>query len=73
MINSLQNNKSEKLKNEPGFFDLSDRYESLSKFGDPLETINAVIDFEVFRNPIEIGLCFSQMVPKVVVLLMTLY
>lgn len=46
--------------NQPGFFDLSDRYESLSKFGDPLEKINAVIDFEVFRNLIETGLCFSD-------------
>lgn len=45
---------------QPGFFDLSDRYESLSKFGDPLEKINAVIDFEVFRNSIETGLCFSD-------------
>jgi hypothetical protein len=35
--------------NQPGFFDLSDRYESLSKFGDPLERINSVIDFEAFR------------------------
>ena len=46
--------------NHPGFFDLSDRYESLSKFGDPLEKINAVIDFEAFRNPIETGLRFSD-------------
>lgn len=46
--------------NQPGFFDLSDRYESLSKFGDPLEKINAVVDFEVFRYPIETGLSFSD-------------
>jgi hypothetical protein len=35
---------------QAGFFDLSERYENLSKFGDPLEKINAVIDFEVFRD-----------------------
>jgi hypothetical protein len=45
---------------QPGLFDLSDRYESLSKFGDPLEKINAVIDFEVFRPSMETGLCFSS-------------
>lgn len=46
--------------NQPGFIDLSDRYESLSKFGDPLGKINAVVDFEVFRDPIETGLNFSD-------------
>ena len=46
--------------NQPGFFELSDRYKSLSKFGDPLEKINAVINFEAFREQIETGLCFSD-------------
>ena len=37
---------------QPGFFDLEDRYADLSKSGDPLERINALIDFEVFRKPL---------------------
>lgn len=45
---------------QAGFFDLSDRYESLSKFGDPLEKLNAVVDFESFRPEMEKGLDFSD-------------
>jgi len=45
---------------QAGFFDLSDRYESLSKFGDPLEKLNAVVDFETFRQEIEKGLDFCD-------------
>ena len=37
---------------QPGFFDLSDRYEALSAAGDPLERLAAVVDFEVFRGPL---------------------
>ena len=37
---------------QPGFFDLSDRYEQLSTAGDPLERLAAVVDFEVFRGPL---------------------
>jgi hypothetical protein len=37
---------------QPGFFDLSDRYEALSAAGDPLGRLAAVIDFEVFRGPL---------------------
>lgn len=37
---------------QPGFFDLSDRYEALSAAGDPLERLSAVVDFEVFRGPL---------------------
>ncbi|KAA5607290.1 transposase [Roseospira marina] len=32
-----------------GFFDLEDRYAPLSKAGDPLEKLAAVVDFELFR------------------------
>ena len=32
-----------------GFFDLEDRYAQLSKAGDPLEKLSAVVDFEPFR------------------------
>lgn len=37
---------------QPGFFDLSDRYEALSAAGDPLERLASVVDFEVFRGPL---------------------
>ena len=37
---------------QPGFFDLSDRYEALSAAGDPLERLSAVVDFELFRGPL---------------------
>lgn len=35
---------------QPGLFDLSNLYGSLSKFGAPLEKINAVVNFELFRD-----------------------
>lgn len=35
-----------------GFFDYSDRLESLSKFGDPLEKLNELIPWESFRKPL---------------------
>ena len=38
---------------QPGFFDLDDRYAALSKIGDPLEQLAAVIDFEPFRYRLE--------------------
>lgn len=37
---------------QPGFFDLSDRYDAQSAAGDPLERLAAVVDFEVFRGPL---------------------
>jgi len=40
------------MAGQPGFFDLSDRYEALSAAGDPLERLSAVVDFEVFRGPL---------------------
>lgn len=45
---------------QPGFFDMSARYEALSKFGDPLEKLAQFIDFEVFRKPVERSLQFSR-------------
>jgi len=38
------------MAGQPGFFDLSDRYEALSAAGDPLERLSAVVDFGVFRG-----------------------
>jgi hypothetical protein len=40
------------MAGQPGFFDLSDRYEALSAAGDPLERLSAVVDFGVFRGPL---------------------
>jgi transposase len=40
------------MAGQPGFFDLSDRYEALSAAGDPLERLGSVVDFEVFRSPL---------------------
>ncbi len=34
---------------QSGFFDLEERYRKLSELGDPLEAINRVVDWEVFR------------------------
>lgn len=38
---------------QPGFFDLDERYESLSKCGDPLEVLAKEIPWESFRYPIK--------------------
>lgn len=40
------------MAGQPGFFDLSDRYEALSAAGDPLERLSAVVDFDLFRGPL---------------------
>lgn len=45
---------------QPELFDIENRYESLSKFGDPLEKLKGVIYFEVFRAELEEGLDFSD-------------
>jgi hypothetical protein len=44
------------MAGQPGFFDLSDRYEALSAAGDPLERLAAVVDFEVFRGALAAAL-----------------
>ena len=36
-----------------GFFDLERRYASLSELGDPLERLNATVDWEIFRPDLE--------------------
>ncbi|MBU0460772.1 MAG: IS5 family transposase [Nanoarchaeota archaeon] len=38
---------------QTGFFDFSERFKALSKMGDPLEKLNKVINWEIFRKPIE--------------------
>ena len=37
-------------------FDLDERYAALSKRGDPLERLAAVVDFEMFRADLEAAL-----------------
>lgn len=44
----------------PGFFDLRDRLEALSKCGDPLEKLKAQIDFEIFREELEKAFAFHR-------------
>lgn len=39
---------------QTSFFDLDNRYRDLSKSGDPLERLNAVIDWELFRPLLEL-------------------
>ncbi|PRX26970.1 transposase-like protein DUF772, partial [Meinhardsimonia xiamenensis] len=39
-----------------GFFDLDERYAALSKAGDPLERLAAVVDFELFRPELDAAL-----------------
>ncbi len=48
------------MSSQPGFFDLSHRYEALSKFGDPLERLKGLIDFESFRRLVEKELGFKR-------------
>jgi IS5 family transposase len=43
----FQEKGGEEMK-QPGFFDLSDRYEQISRMKDPLEKLNEVIDWKVF-------------------------
>ena len=38
---------------QPGFFDHDKRLAALSEKGDPLEAINAVVPWEIFRGSIE--------------------
>ncbi len=45
---------------QPGLFNIERRLETLSKFGDLLEKLKEVVNFEVFRKEIKIGLGFSD-------------
>ena len=48
------------MADQPGFFDVDERYAALSAAGDPLERLLAVIDFEVFRPVLEAALARSD-------------
>jgi IS5 family transposase len=43
---------------QSGFFDFSNRLKDLSTFGDPLERLSQVVDFEFFRKDLEGALSF---------------
>jgi IS5 family transposase len=40
------------MRGQAGFWDVDDRYVRLSEAGDPLEKLNAVVPWEVFRKPL---------------------
>ena len=40
------------MSGQAGFWDVDERYERLSKAGDPLEKLNALVPWEVFRKPL---------------------
>jgi hypothetical protein len=48
------------MAGQPGFLDLDERYAALSKTGDPLERLAAVVDFEVFRTDLDAALARSD-------------
>lgn len=48
------------MMRHPGFFDLDERYAALSKSGDPLERLLAVVDFEIFRADLDAALARSD-------------
>ncbi|MER8785983.1 hypothetical protein NKH60_33305 [Mesorhizobium sp. M1006] len=39
------------IRGQAGFWDIDERYVRLSEAGDPLGKLNAVVPWEVFRNP----------------------
>ncbi len=41
------------MTSQPGFFDLSNRLETLSEQGDPLEKLNEAIDWKIFNRLLE--------------------
>jgi IS5 family transposase len=44
------------MAGQPGFFDTDERLAALSAAGDPLERLNQVVDFELFRPELEAAL-----------------
>ena len=40
------------MSDQPGFFDLDNRYAALSAAGDPLLRLDELVDFEQFRRPL---------------------
>jgi len=48
------------MADQPGFFDVEERYAALSAAGDPLERLSAVVDFEIFRPVLDAALARSD-------------
>jgi transposase, IS5 family len=48
------------MAGQPGFFDSEERLRALSAAGDPLERLLRVVDFEVFREELEVALSRSD-------------
>ena len=48
------------MADQPGFFDVDERYAALSAAGDPLERLAAVVDFDVFRPVLDTALARSD-------------
>ena len=40
------------MRGQAGFWDVDERYELLSEAGDPLERLNGVVPWEMFRKPL---------------------
>ena len=40
------------MQGQAGFWDIEERYARLSEAGDPLDRLNAVVPWEVFRKPL---------------------
>ena len=40
------------MRRQPGFWDVDERYARLSEAGDPLQKLNSVIPWELFRKPL---------------------
>jgi len=40
------------VRGQAGFWDIDERYVRLSEAGDPLEKLNAVVPWDVFRKPL---------------------
>ena len=41
------------MSGQPGFFDIQERYEALSRAGDPLEGLRTMVPWETFRKPLK--------------------
>ena len=41
-----------RMRGQAGFWDVDERYVRLSEAGDPLEKLNALVPWEVFRQPL---------------------
>jgi hypothetical protein len=40
------------MQGQAGFFDIDERYVRLTAAGDPLEKLNSVIPWDIFRKPL---------------------